>query len=70
MTKSAASNVKVGERVMVQADRKSADEIEADLKAGKAPSQEQLIVDLWQRVDDLHAKVVELERRLLRQGTN
>ena len=53
----------------MQADWKVASEIEADLKAGEA-DQGQLIVDLWNRVDDLEAKMAELERRLKSGGTS
>lgn len=46
----------------MRGDWKSADEIEADLKAGEIPGLAQLVVDLWRRVDELQERVAELRR--------
>ncbi len=47
---------------MQQADWKSADEIAEDIMNGEATYQ--LIVDLWSRMGELEAKVVDLQAKL------
>jgi hypothetical protein len=48
----------------MRGDWKSAEQIEADIKAGESTDQQQLILDLWRRVDELQTKITELEQRL------
>lgn len=48
--------------MVVKADWKSAEQIEEDLKAGHVRDQRQLLIDLWQRVDELQARIADLER--------
>jgi hypothetical protein len=48
---------------MVKADWKSAEQIKEDFRAGHVPDQRQLLIDLWQRVDELQAKIADIERR-------
>lgn len=43
-------------------DWKSADEIEADLKAGEHPDWQEFVADLWRRIDELQERVAALER--------
>jgi hypothetical protein len=48
----------------MEADRKSADQIEADIEAGEVPSRAQMIADLWRQTHELQARIVQLESRL------
>ena len=47
----------------MRGDWKSADEIEADMKAGTTVGLPQFILNLWRRVDELQERVAELQRR-------
>jgi hypothetical protein len=53
----------------MRGDWKSADEIEADLESGDA-DQKELIAGLWHRVDELEAKLADLDRRLKSMPSN
>jgi hypothetical protein len=55
---------------MIQGDWKTADEIRNDIASGTSVTQTELITDLWQRVDELRARIFELERRLTERGSN
>ena len=45
----------------MKADWKSAEEIEADVHAGQSVPLQQLVLDLWRRVDELQRRVWQLE---------
>jgi hypothetical protein len=52
------------EKSMVRGDWKSAEQIEEDIEAGEAPDLLRLVLDLWQRVDELQAKLA-LHRNMI-----
>ena len=47
-----------------RSDWKSADQLQADIDAGSIPPAHHLIIDLWRRVEELQAHIVELERQM------
>ena len=47
-----------------RSDWKSADQLQADIDAGSIPPAHHLIIDLWRRVEELQAHIVELERQV------
>jgi hypothetical protein len=56
----------------MQADWKSADEIQRDVETGelKADDLPQMVADLWRRLEELQARVAELERQAVQAGPN
>ena len=49
---------------------KSADQLQADIDAGSIPPAHHLIIDLWRRVEELQAHIVELERQMKEKNSN
>jgi len=53
-----------------RSDWKSADQLQADIDAGSIPPAHHLIIDLWRRVEELQAHIVELERQVREKNQN
>jgi hypothetical protein len=55
---------------MVKADWKSIQELREDVAAGEPVNPNMMVLDLWERVDELEAKVTDLSRQLAEKNSN
>ena len=57
-------------KMAFRSDWKSADQLQADIDAGSITPAHHLIIDLWRRVEELQAHIVELERQMKEKNLN